>query len=166
MGRIFLVFVFAILIGPAWAAGTSGEEGAQFPTDDPAHARAVEAIKAENFGRAVKLLRDVVDRNPDNIDALSNLGYANARLGRHDRAKRRYARALALEPGHLGANEYLGELYLRQGKLAAAITQLAVLRGICGAGCPEAGDLAAAIASYRKTGRFQDDTPGNGKTER
>ncbi len=160
MMRIFFSLLFVAFIGPAWAAGTSGEEGAQLATDDPAHARAIDAIGAEDFERAAKLLRGVVERNPDNIDALSNLGYANARLGRYDRAKQRYARALALQPGHLGANEYLGELYLRQGDLKAAVRQLAVLRDVCGTGCKEAGDLAAAIAGYRKSGSFQGHSQG------
>ena len=160
MIRVTLVCVLVLLMGPVRAAGTSGEEGAQFAADDPAHGEAIDAIKAGNFKRAGELLRDVVDRNPDNIDALSNLGYANARLGRYDQARRRYARALALEPGHLGTNEYLGELYLRLDDLAAATAQLGALKNICGTGCREHGDLAAAIAGYRRTGRIQDHNQG------
>lgn len=105
MIRIILFLLILVLSPGAWAAGTAGEGGGQFTSDDPAYAEAIQAIKAQEFDRAARLLQDVVDRNPDNIDALSSLGYANTRLGRYDQAKRRYARALALQPGHLGARE-------------------------------------------------------------
>jgi predicted Zn-dependent protease len=160
MARIFLLLLIIVFAAPGWAAGTSGEEGAQLAADDPVYGQAVVAIKAERFKRAAALLRDVVGRNPDNIDALSNLGYANSRLGRYDQARQRYARALALEPGHLGANEYLGELYLRMGNLTGATGQLAALGNICGITCAEYRDLAAAIAGYKQTGRFQDHNKG------
>lgn len=160
MIRIILFLLILVLSPGAWAAGTAGEGGGQFTSDDPAYAEAIQAIKAQEFDRAARLLQDVVDRNPDNIDALSSLGYANTRLGRYDQAKRRYARALALQPGHLGANEYLGELHVRQGNLAAAVEQLNTVRNICGQGCEEYQDLARAIAGYRKTGRFEEHNKG------
>ena len=158
---MFLIFILSgPALSPAFSAGTSGEDGGAFASDDPTYLQAVAAIKAEEFTTAAKLLRDVIDTNPDNIDAMSYLGYAIARLGRYVEAKAHYDRALALQPGHRGANEYLGELYLRTGNVAGAGAQLSALKSLCGMDCEEYKDLAAAIAHYRKTGRLPDHSHG------
>lgn len=59
-------------------------------------------------------------------------------------AGRFYEAALRADPGHLGALEYQGELYLMQGDVAAAGENLRRLREICG-GCEEAVALESAI---------------------
>ena len=47
---------------------------------------------------------------------------------------------------HRGANEYLGQLYLKTGKMKEAQAQLAKLQKICGKGCEEYESLRTAIA--------------------
>jgi tetratricopeptide (TPR) repeat protein len=59
-----------------------------------------------------------------------------------------YARALQLDPRHLGAHEYLGEAYLQAGQLEKAEAQLAQLKAICGQ-CEQAEDLAESIRRAR-----------------
>ena len=54
------------------------------------------------------------------------------------------------DPRHLGANEYLGELYAETGKLDLAKERLAVLEAACGKSCEEREDLAKAIAAAEK----------------
>ena len=61
-----------------------------------------------------------------------------------------YTKALEIKPRHLGANEYLGELYLEQGELEKAEERLAVLDKACFFGCDEFDDLERAIEEYRK----------------
>ena len=56
-----------------------------------------------------------------------------------------YQRALRLDPAHLGAHEYLGELYLQRGEPEQARAQLAELELLCPAGCEERSELADAI---------------------
>jgi hypothetical protein len=58
--------------------------------------------------------------------------------------------ALKIDPNHLGANEYLGELYLKLKQPAKANAQLAKLEQICGTNCAEYKDLAQDIAKYKK----------------
>ena len=48
-----------------------------------------------------------------------------------------YNKALAIDPKHRGANEYLGELYLQLGDLAKAEERLEKLDDICFYGCGE-----------------------------
>ena len=59
-----------------------------------------------------------------------------------------YLKALALEPNHLGANEYLGELYLEEDDLPNAEKQLVTLQKACGT-CDEYEELAEAIEDYK-----------------
>jgi hypothetical protein len=49
-----------------------------------------------------------------------------------------------MEPKHLGANEYLGELYLEMKQPDKAKERLAVLKAACG-DCEEYEDLENAI---------------------
>ena len=59
-----------------------------------------------------------------------------------------YKKALAIDPDHRGANEYLGELYLQTGDLAKARVRLDKLDGICFFGCEEYDDLKRAIKAF------------------
>ncbi len=76
---------------------------------------------------------------------LNYLGYAHRKLGRFDKAQTYYAAALRIDPGHLGANEYLGELYLELGDIKRAKKQLASLDRLCAFGCAQREDLARLI---------------------
>ena len=66
------------------------------------------------------------------------------KTGQTDLALQYYNRALALQPKHLGANEYLGELYVELGQMDKAKERLAVLQAACG-NCEQANDLSQAI---------------------
>ena len=57
--------------------------------------------------------------------------------------------ALAIDPSHRGAHEYVGEAFLAAGDFASAEKHLADLAALCPAGCEQRADLAAAIARYR-----------------
>jgi hypothetical protein len=52
-----------------------------------------------------------------------------------------------MEPKHLGANEYMGELYLELKQPDKAKERLAVLKDACG-NCEEYKELAAKINQY------------------
>jgi len=100
-------------------------------------------LAAENFKRAT--LQD-----PKNADAWNMLGYSNRWAGKYPEAFDAYARALALEPNHRGANSYLGVAYVRTHDLSKARAQLAKLDAICGnKECDEYKLLDKAIAEYK-----------------
>ena len=65
-----------------------------------------------------------------------------------DKAFEHYRRALAIDPRHRGAHEYIGEAYLMDNKPDMAQQHLASLEKICGTTCEEYADLAKAIAAY------------------
>ncbi len=108
------------------------------------------AAEAKDWKNAIRLLGKAElqdDRNPD----LQNLlGYAYRNSGNFDLAFKHYEKALALNPRHRGAHEYVGEAYLLVGNLVKAEEHLQALREICLIPCEEYADLKAKIDEYRK----------------
>ena len=52
---------------------------------------------------------------------------------------------MALDPKYPKVREYLGEAYMLKGRPDLARQQLLVIQSLCGTGCEEYRDLAAAI---------------------
>ncbi len=109
---------------------------------------AEKAVKAGNYTRALVLLKKVIADEPKNADAWNWIGFSHRNLKQFDEALSAYQKALATDPEHRGANEYLGELYLKTGKPAKAKERLKKLDDICTFGCEEYDDLKQAIAAY------------------
>jgi tetratricopeptide (TPR) repeat protein len=79
----------------------------------------------------------------------NELGFSYRKLGQFDKAFEHYKRALAIDPRHRGAHEYIGEAYLQVGDMAGAERHLAALRSICLLPCEELNDLQRAIDAQR-----------------
>jgi len=91
------------------------------------------------------VLKRVVADAPDDPDALSLLAYVLRHTGDYRNAEGFYRKALGIDPQNLGANEYLGELYVLTGAPKKAGERLAVIEGFCGTGCEEYLELKAVI---------------------
>jgi predicted Zn-dependent protease len=139
----------AMAAGGGGSASDSSQPAAR-PVD-PQYAKAVAAIEAKDWAVAVALLTELVAREAGNADAFNYLGYAERSRGNLDLAFRHYERALALDPGHRGAREYLGEAYLMAGNLPKAEEQLARLDKLCFFPCNEYRELKEKIAAYRQS---------------
>jgi len=107
------------------------------------------AVEAKQWTAAADAFRRATLQDPKNADAWNMLGYSSRWAGKYPEAFDAYARALALEPHHRGANSYLGVAYVRTDNLGKAREQLAKLDGICGKDCDEYKLLAKAIAEYK-----------------
>jgi tetratricopeptide (TPR) repeat protein len=136
-----------VLVGGAYGMG--GGSGSSDEAMDPNYAAAKQLVEDGKYAEAIPLLEKVVAGDARNADAFNYLGYSNRQLGRHDAALDYYQKALAIEPRHRGANEYLGELYLTLGDLAKAEERLDVLDDACFFGCDEYTELKNAIAAYK-----------------
>ena len=111
------------------------------------------AIKADRFAEAIPLLQRVVGRDPRNADAFNWLAYATRRNGDPAASLPLYEKALAIDPKHRGAHEYIGEAYLMLGNVAKAKEHLARLDSLCFLPCSEYRDLKKAVEQYEKTGK-------------
>ncbi len=134
------------LASTAMAAGSSSPS--RRPAPESNFDLGVKAVKAQDFGRALGLFGKVVRNDPQNADAWNWIGFSNRKLKRFDDSLAAYKKALAIDPEHRGANEYLGELYLQKGDLAKARARLEKLDGICSYGCEEYDDLKRAIKAF------------------
>lgn len=146
---VFLASALALtLSAAAMAAGSDDSVSDETPQDRSLYDQAVALIDNEEFTAAEKLLQAVVADDPGDADAWNYLGFAQRQQDKDQAALESYGKALAIDPGHLGANEYLGELYLKLKRLDDAEGRLEVLQEACGA-CEEYRDLAEQIAAYK-----------------
>ena len=145
--NIFIATVLILgLASTAMAAGSSSPSRAPEPESN--FDLGVKAVEAKDFGRALGLLGKVVRADPRNADAWNWIGFSNRKLKRLKASLVAYKKALAIDPDHRGANEYLGELYLTTGDLAKARVRLDKLDSICFFGCEEYDDLKRAIKAF------------------
>ena len=103
------------------------------------------------FQVAIKHLERASRISPNNPDVYNLLGYSHRKLDQLEKAFDYYWKALKLDPRHLGANEYIGELYLRTNNIKKAEEHLAVLDDVCLFGCDEYDELKDAIEKYKKS---------------
>ena len=68
-------------------------------------------------------------KNKKNADILNYLGYTLRKTGNLEKAEIYYLKGLELDAGHLGINEYLGELYVQTNRIELAKKRLEVLKG-------------------------------------
>jgi tetratricopeptide (TPR) repeat protein len=130
---------------PSFGAGTESTPAAQ---QVDAYKKAVDLIDDEKFTDAIPFLETSMRERGEYADALNLMGYSYRMSGKWKLGKSYYLKALALEPNHLGANQYLGELYVEQKDLAMAEERLAVLKAACGS-CDEYEDLLDVIEDFR-----------------
>lgn len=140
----FAVYAAMLLPIPSFAADTV-EAPVQAASEPLQAARAL--VDAQKYDEALPALRQIDQQNPNNPDVLNLIGFSLRRTGKTDEALDYYNRALALNPQHRGANEYLGELYLETRQPEKAKERLEVLRQACG-DCEEFEDLQKEINQY------------------
>lgn len=105
-------------------------------------------IQKQDYAGSIPYLRRALRLYQGNADILNYLGFASRMVGNYDDSLDYYQRALARNPDHKGAHEYLGELYLMLHKPDDARGQLAELTRLCPDGCIEKDTLTQSIASY------------------
>ena len=110
-----------------------------------AYSSAVGLINSQRYAEALVALDRAHAAIGPHPDILNYRGFASRKLGRYDAALAYYREALALDPNHLGANEYLGELYLEMRRAEDARRQLAQLDRLCPYGCAEREELSRWI---------------------
>ena len=116
---------------------------------DADYAAGRKALQARDWPAAISRLEKAEVRNPDHADLHNDLGFAYRNLKQFEPAFRHYKRALAIDPRHRSAHEYIGEAYLMVGDEKNAEKHLAALRSICLLGCEELKDLEEAFAKHR-----------------
>ncbi len=143
------VFALTLPIAAALAAGSSTPVTTGAPSVDDEYKAAQNAIAQSDYKSAMNHLNNVIAAKPDDADALNLMGFSERKMGSMDESLEYYNKALALNPNHLGANEYLGELYLEMKKPDMAKQRLEVLKSACGGTCEEYNELKEKIDQYQ-----------------
>ena len=151
------LIVSVFLISNSFAAGSSDSGSSKTKTQ---YDMAVTHIKAaknfekkdkldkakKRYEKAQKLLMQSNKKFPNKADTLNYLGFTTRKLGDFENGEKYYLQGLAINPYHIGINEYLGELYVATKRHSLAVERLEVLKGC---DCKEYDQLKAVIAGEK-----------------
>ncbi len=150
---ILTIFIFN---GNVYSAGSGGDGGGSKSKYDQAVKIIKSAKKDEEKGKkekaekkyekAFKLLVKSNKEKPNKPNTLNYLGFTSRKLGDFENGEKYYLQGLALDPNHIGINEYLGELYVATNRHNLAVERLEVLKNC---NCEEYEELKAIIAGEK-----------------
>ena len=161
--KIFITTLICLLYSiPAISAG-DGNDGGSSKTKTK-YEKAVSYIKSakkyekkgkvekakKNYQKAQKLLTDSNIKYPNKPDTLNYLGFTTRKLGDYKNGEKYYLQGLALDPNHIGINEYLGELYVVTNRIGLAKERLNILANC---NCEEYSELKDVIEG-NKTSKY------------
>lgn len=149
MRILHLTFALLAALAAGLAQADGASSGAGYRGGSSAFQTAAALVKSERFDQAIPRLQRLTLDEPKNADVFNLLGFSLRKTGDLDNAGVAYAQALSLEPRHLGALEYQGELFLMRGEVGKAEANLRRIDSICVFGCDEERDLEAAIRDWR-----------------
>ena len=150
---ILLLFVSFNAIG----AGTSSSTDDSTQTADQIiklYELAEKHIDNQSYNKSLKLLKKLTKREDlgtKRADIYNLLGFSYRKLENPDLDKSfaAYMMAIELDPSHLGAHEYLGELYLMRDQKEKALIILEKLDQLAGSNSKEYKELKIAIDEYQ-----------------
>ena len=142
----------ALLLGLAALSVRADDTPMSPPTETDPLAEAREQIQARRWPAALSELRRV--NATSQADWNNLMGYALRTQSPPDlaAAQRYYDAALRINPRHMGALEYSGELALMKGDLPGAEARLADLARLCRTPCEPLDDLRKSVARYKANG--------------
>ncbi len=154
--KFFITLVLSLIFSSqAYSAGSS-DGGSSNDKIKNEYNKAVALIKSakkfekkgklekakKNFEKAQKLLIKYNLKKPNDADTLNYLGFSSRKIGDFKNGEKYYLQGLAIDPTHVGINEYLGELYVATNRMDLAQKRLAVLMNC---NCKEFSDLKDVI---------------------
>ncbi|MBS1256074.1 MAG: hypothetical protein MAG581_01885 [Deltaproteobacteria bacterium] len=147
---LLLIFLFSLGLAVADPSSSDYDDDPPKPVNAD-YQRGYLEVSNSNYQLAIKYLLKAAKTSPDDADVYNLLGFCHRKLDKLEEAFKYYNKALKLNPRHLGANEYIGELYLRTKNLKKAEEHLEVLDDVCFFGCDEFDNLKESIEKYKKS---------------
>ena len=137
MKKLFFLIILLLLPSMSFGAGGSGDNSNNlYKAAEKLILKAKKLEEKNKSEKALKLyskaydkLTKAYDKDKKNADILNYLGYALRKTGNLEKAENNYLEGLKLDAGHLGINEYLGELYVQTNRMNLAKERLEVLYG-------------------------------------
>ena len=158
--KFLLIFIFIFGFANYSLSASSSSNGSSKIKSD--YEKAVSLIKSakkydkkgksdkaeKRYKKAFKLLLVSNKKKPNNPDTLNYLGFTSRKLGDFKKGENYYLEGLAIEPNHVGINEYLGELYVVTNRIELAKERLNVLTNC---NCEEYDELKEIIEGTKKS---------------
>ena len=158
--KFLLIFIFIFGFANYSLSASSSSNGSSKIKSD--YEKAVSLIKSakkydkkgksdkaeKRYKKAFKLLLVSNKKKPNNPDILNYLGFTSRKLGEFEKGENYYLEGLAIEPNHVGINEYLGELYVVTNRIELAKERLSVLTNC---NCEEYKELKEIIEGTKKS---------------
>ena len=158
--KFLLIFIFIFGFANYSLSASSSSNGSSKIKSD--YEKAVSLIKSakkydkkgksdkaeKRYKKAFKLLLVSNKKKPNNPDILNYLGFTSRKLGEFEKGENYFLEGLAIEPNHVGINEYLGELYVVTNRIELAKERLNVLTNC---NCEEYNELKEIIEGTKKS---------------
>ena len=158
--KFLLIFIFIFGFANYSLSASSSSNGSSKIKSD--YEKAVSLVKSakkydskgksdkaeKRYKKALKLLLISNKKKPNNPDILNYLGFTSRKLGEFEKGENYYLEGLAIEPNHVGINEYLGELYVVTNRIELAKERLNVLTNC---NCEEYDELKEIIEGTKKS---------------
>ena len=156
--KLFVILFLILFTTKSFSAGSDSTSSKVKSNYD----KAVESIKfakkyeakgklekaKKRYAKAQKLLLKSNSEKPNKADTLNYLGFTTRKLGDYENGEKYYLQGLAIEPNHIGINEYLGELYVATNRLDLAKERLKILENC---NCEEYTELKQIIDGTKKS---------------
>ena len=156
--KIFVILILTLFTTSSFSAGSDSTSSKVKSNYD----KAVESIKfakkyeskgklekaKKRYAKAQKLLLKSNSEKPNKADTLNYLGFTTRKLGDYENGEKYYLQGLAIEPNHIGINEYLCELYVATNRLNLAKERLKILENC---NCKEYTQLKEVIEGTKKS---------------
>ena len=145
--KILLSLIFLIFSSLAFSAGTNNsasyDQGTSVTKD---FKNAQKLIYSKKYEKAIDILISLEDKKPigfSKADLYNYLGFATRKKNNpnYEDAEEYYLLALSIDANHIGALEYLGELYIETDRLGQAEELLTKLGAAAGENSVEYKEL-------------------------
>ena len=161
--KFLTVLLFVLITSPAFSAGSSGGSGSggeakpvsQYQIGEKMINKAKKFEKKNKTDKAQKHYKKAIGyllkhnkKFPADPNTLNYLGFAHRKIGDYENAEIYYSMGLALDPKHVGINEYMGELFVATNRIDKAKERLAVLKDC---NCKEYKDLKLVIEGKKES---------------
>ena len=161
--KFLTVLLFVLITSPVFSAGSSGGSGSGGETKPVSQYQIGEKMinKAKKFEKknktdkaqkhykkAIGYLLKYNKEFPADPNTLNYLGFTHRKVGDYENAEIYYSMGLALDPKHVGINEYMGELFVVTNRLDKAKERLAVLKDC---NCKEYKELKLVIEGKKES---------------
>ncbi len=152
--------IFILLLFVSFNVNGAGTESVNEPSPSASsqinnlYNLAEKHIYNKDYYKSLKLLKKLTKREDlgnKRADIYNLLGFSYRKLDKPelDKSFAAYMMALELDPKHIGAHEYLGELYLMKDQKSKALKMLNKLEILVGKTAKEYKDLLFAIEKHQ-----------------